>query len=728
MFSLIITIVSVALVTALALATIYYGGSAFKQGKAEAFAAKAVLQGQQLQGAAELFQANNGRWPHDLTELVSANYLNSIPTADATKTMGVVANAYAANLPWQMPTVDVPTFTLAIAADEAACQSVNLKSYGYNGILRKAYTGYQVQCYGYTDGGLLIVATKTPQVLPVVLKVGDVVAGSPVSTTGPDWLVEPSATAPVVAGPVTPPAPAVAPSGNDAPFVNNAPPATGYAYLNVQAGNGISRAGSGPTCPAGRLDLGLAPMSAAWQTTFSKVTLAANSQEFYSAAQVPADVRDASVISPYSWSPDLGLAMQVCIPVNDGDLAAIQGYGINEAWANSVAVKVTGPLGDFNAYPVTNGKDAAVLGAGVLYTFSTRDTTVYRSVNFAVPFAYKPSINAADRANSIMFWKGSSPLATVPVFPTSMALQSPPPIDAMKFPAITSTGLTFALADSLGGGYVMNITGRNFGAPSTPMTARADNSPFYIQVMSHTDTTAQLSVQRVSAPYRLATESSYTLGLYTSSGQYASAPFGVTGLLATGFYQFQLDRFGQTNEIYYEANCPATYTDLTSTPTDAWTRFTRRNLTNTPNLTVDYFPSYSTPADYYGPKASAAFAGFCIPMTIAEAAVARANMYATQSDSNASASKTVAGPHGNFVANVSGGTTTKVMVGMGQTYRFSTNYEYIGLPYYNGSAYDNTNYLSAQFNESSVAYRKGPVVGGDAYTGEAGIYPFAQPF
>lgn len=34
MFSLIITIISIALVTALAIATIYYGGSAFRQGSA----------------------------------------------------------------------------------------------------------------------------------------------------------------------------------------------------------------------------------------------------------------------------------------------------------------------------------------------------------------------------------------------------------------------------------------------------------------------------------------------------------------------------------------------------------------------------------------------------------------------------------------------------------------------------------------------------------------------
>jgi len=57
MFSLIITIISIALVTALALATIYYGGSAFRQGGDAAAAARFINEGQQLSGAAAVYNA-----------------------------------------------------------------------------------------------------------------------------------------------------------------------------------------------------------------------------------------------------------------------------------------------------------------------------------------------------------------------------------------------------------------------------------------------------------------------------------------------------------------------------------------------------------------------------------------------------------------------------------------------------------------------------------------------
>ena len=63
MFSLIVTITSIALVAALALATLYYGGSAVNKGAADATAAKILLQGQQLLGAAELYKADTGKWP-----------------------------------------------------------------------------------------------------------------------------------------------------------------------------------------------------------------------------------------------------------------------------------------------------------------------------------------------------------------------------------------------------------------------------------------------------------------------------------------------------------------------------------------------------------------------------------------------------------------------------------------------------------------------------------------
>jgi hypothetical protein len=51
MFSLIISIISIALVAALALATIYYGGDNFNKGSAAAKASQLINEGQQIAGA-----------------------------------------------------------------------------------------------------------------------------------------------------------------------------------------------------------------------------------------------------------------------------------------------------------------------------------------------------------------------------------------------------------------------------------------------------------------------------------------------------------------------------------------------------------------------------------------------------------------------------------------------------------------------------------------------------
>lgn len=86
MFSLIITIISIALVTALALATIYYGGSAFRDHSSKAKAAEVVLQGQQISAAVDLYRtANNGALPTSMDELAQdQKYLSAKPNVDWT--------------------------------------------------------------------------------------------------------------------------------------------------------------------------------------------------------------------------------------------------------------------------------------------------------------------------------------------------------------------------------------------------------------------------------------------------------------------------------------------------------------------------------------------------------------------------------------------------------------------------------------------------------------------
>lgn len=80
MFSLIITIISIALVAALALATLYFGGDAFNQGSAKAAAATVVNQAQQINGANTLYYLDNQAYATNVdTQLVDGDYLASEP-------------------------------------------------------------------------------------------------------------------------------------------------------------------------------------------------------------------------------------------------------------------------------------------------------------------------------------------------------------------------------------------------------------------------------------------------------------------------------------------------------------------------------------------------------------------------------------------------------------------------------------------------------------------------
>ena len=108
MFSLIITIISIALVAALALATIYYGGNAFNKGSAEAKASQLINEGQQINGAVAMFNADSVSGADlkgttfaasdDIANL-SPTYLAQTPagwTGTATKAMATVTGVKGA--------------------------------------------------------------------------------------------------------------------------------------------------------------------------------------------------------------------------------------------------------------------------------------------------------------------------------------------------------------------------------------------------------------------------------------------------------------------------------------------------------------------------------------------------------------------------------------------------------------------------------------------------------
>ena len=149
MFSLIITIISIALVAALALATLYYGGSAFSQGSAKANAASIIEQAQQIAGANTLF-ANNvggGNYATALSTLTTAQadgsiYLNANPAPPA--------GAVSAGAAYTLGSTTANTVNLAMAGTGAAsiCQAiVNQVSPG-SSVSATQNAARQYDCFG----------------------------------------------------------------------------------------------------------------------------------------------------------------------------------------------------------------------------------------------------------------------------------------------------------------------------------------------------------------------------------------------------------------------------------------------------------------------------------------------------------------------------------------------------------------------------------------------------
>jgi len=80
MFSLIITVISIALVAALAVASVYYLGSQAKNAGAKVAAAEYMNVGETIKGAINMYRATNGnQMPADVQALVDEELLSSVP-------------------------------------------------------------------------------------------------------------------------------------------------------------------------------------------------------------------------------------------------------------------------------------------------------------------------------------------------------------------------------------------------------------------------------------------------------------------------------------------------------------------------------------------------------------------------------------------------------------------------------------------------------------------------
>ncbi len=121
MFSLIITIIAIALVAALALAMLYYGKDFASDGAARAQMAQTVQEGNQLVGAFELYRADKGALPTGTQEeikalLISGGYLQSWPDAS-----WELRNDYAVRTDLTLEACKTVNARLGITGEPPAC-------------------------------------------------------------------------------------------------------------------------------------------------------------------------------------------------------------------------------------------------------------------------------------------------------------------------------------------------------------------------------------------------------------------------------------------------------------------------------------------------------------------------------------------------------------------------------------------------------------------------------
>lgn len=196
MFSLILTIISIALTASMALATLYYGGSSFKDGSAKAEAARLHNQGQQILYAAELFQSELKRWPDDVEELVALRFLTALPLPvarlEGAVPPGVVGNASASTTArkWITPVKGLPVYEV-LGVGAAACAKVNLMTLKVDGAYSKLVLTSPSQCYGRTLAALNMVVAKDGAALALAVPADDVLPGELPGPADAGWTIEP---------------------------------------------------------------------------------------------------------------------------------------------------------------------------------------------------------------------------------------------------------------------------------------------------------------------------------------------------------------------------------------------------------------------------------------------------------------------------------------------------------------------------------------------------------
>jgi len=144
MFSLIVSIISIALVAVLAAASIYYGGDAFTKGSAKALASTVVTQAQQISSANTLFKNDNGGVSAaSVDALVTGEYLASVPAMPSK--VGAVNLAIAADI--DTVTAGDQGGVSAVITNAEVCKLINEQANGTETFSANAQYGCE------SDGG-----------------------------------------------------------------------------------------------------------------------------------------------------------------------------------------------------------------------------------------------------------------------------------------------------------------------------------------------------------------------------------------------------------------------------------------------------------------------------------------------------------------------------------------------------------------------------------------------
>lgn len=199
MFSLIIAIISIALVVALVAASGFFGGSAMTDAKAQAEAARLRTEEQQILAGMDLFNADYRRWPDNVQELVTTGYLRSVPKGAVLAVAPVqslldqvlpAAFAAADPLGWSTPLVRQPIFWTSAQVPKEVCQKYNLVTRGDDGILKLPFNNLSSQCFG-VEGSYTVVVGKVGASIPTLTEalapLNVQSGGLPDASAGEDW-------------------------------------------------------------------------------------------------------------------------------------------------------------------------------------------------------------------------------------------------------------------------------------------------------------------------------------------------------------------------------------------------------------------------------------------------------------------------------------------------------------------------------------------------------------